>query len=303
MSESENFAIEEFVMLFSLLVNIKRQQRVGGFSLVELLVVISIIGALVALLLPAIQAAREAARRCSCGNNLRQIGVATQMYHDARGYLPPARIHDTIGADYESALLILLPFLEESNRYVAYDPELGTSAPANAGVVESKIPCYVCPSMLLPADASGPAPGSYGSCTGSESPWLSAVYGSLTGHNGAIAAHPTIVRLQDVTDGTSHTFAFGEEDYFGGQSPTGPKWAGGYITDSFAATWGPFNPENPTDDPGLVGRFATAFRSDHPGGVQFVMVDGSARFLTNDTQDSMLDALATRAGAEAGPSF
>jgi hypothetical protein len=219
------------------------------------------------------------------------------MHHDSLGYLPPASINPKISGDRESALLFLLPYLEESNRFVAYNPDLGTQDPANAGVVETTIPVYLCPTMLFTAKASGPSAGSYASCTGSQSPWLGPT------HDGAIAARPTIVKLKDITDGQSHTFAFGEEDYFAGQSEDGPKWAGGYIIDSFAATWGPFNPENPTDDPSLAGRYLTAFRSDHSGGVHFVLVDGSVHFLTDEIEDSVLDALATRAGGEVDHSF
>ena len=83
-----------------------------AFTLVELLVVIAIVGVLIAMLLPAVQAAREAARRTSCKNNLKQIGLATQMHHDAHKYLPPAQIYESIGADHESALLFLLPYLD-----------------------------------------------------------------------------------------------------------------------------------------------------------------------------------------------
>lgn len=266
----------------------------NGFTLVELLVVIAIIGILVALLLPAVQSAREAARRTSCSNNLKQIGIAMQMHHNTLKYLPPARIHNNIGTNHESALLFLLPYLEESNKFVQYNPELGTSHPDNQGVVETEIPIFLCPSMVYDAPSSGPAASSYGACTGSIYPWASKL------HNGAIAARPIIVRFKNITDGLTHTFAFGEQDYFAGQSEDGPNWAGGYITDSFAATWGPFNPQNPPgpDEPGLFGRYYTAFRSDHPGGVQFVMVDGSVQFLHDGIEEETLDGLATRAGEE-----
>jgi prepilin-type N-terminal cleavage/methylation domain-containing protein len=274
---------------------VKSANSKGGFTLVELLVVIAIIGVLVALLLPAVQAAREAARKSSCRNNLKQIGIATQMYHDANGSLPPARMHDTIGTNHESALLFILPYLEEANRFVRYDPTVGTLDPKNAGVVEAVIPVFMCPSMIVDAKTQPAGPSSYGSSTGSLSPWLALL------HNGAIVARPTIVEFKDVTDGLSHTFAFGETDYFGGLSTEGPKWAGGYIADSFLAGWGPFNPELPADpvkEPGLVGKHQTAFRSDHAGGTQFVLVDGSVHFLRENIDESVLDALCTRAGDE-----
>ncbi len=266
-----------------------------AFTLVELLVVIAIIGVLIALLLPAVQAARESARRSSCKNKLKQIGLAAHMYHDSKGTLPPARIHDTIGGDHESALLFMLPFMEEANRFVSYDPELGTLHPDNAGVVDTEIPLFICPTMIYDAVEQQQAVSSYSSSTGERSPWLSKY------HNGAIVARPMIVEFKDVTDGLTKTFAFGEQDYFGGQATVGPKWAGGYISDSFAATWGPFNPDDPPDpvtQPGLMGLYSTSFRSDHPGGAQFVLVDGSVHFVQNGIDEAVYDALASRAGGE-----
>jgi prepilin-type N-terminal cleavage/methylation domain-containing protein len=286
--------------------NREDKNTVAGFTLVELLVVIAIIGVLIALLMPAIQAARETARTCTCRSHLRQIGMATHMYHDAQGHLPPAALKPSLTTDHESALLYLLPYLEESNRYITYNPELGTSHPDNAGVVESTIPIYICPSMALDPDSSMPGPSSYFPCTGSKSPWLYYITSANPGHNGAIAARPVVVRMKDVMDGTSNTFAFGEVDFFAGSiTDKGPKWAGGYVTDSYGATYGPFNPDNmPADaDIGLEGKHLTAFRSDHAGGVQFVLVDGSVQFIRDDIEDTALDALATRAGEETDHSF
>ena len=289
-----------------------------GFTLVELLVVIAIIGVLVALLLPAVQAAREAARRMSCKNNLKQIGLATQLYQDSKNQLPPARVKiDTASiSHHEGALLFLLPYLEAGNQFVQYDPTLGTDHPDNAKVVETLIPAYLCPSMAYAREPTNPAPGSYGSSTGSESPWriidqaqlssvalpagfklddLDSSYGL---HNGAIVSRPSIVSYKNITDGLSHTLAFGEMDYFGGQHPDGPQWAGGYITNSQASTWGPFNPKDLPGNDSLKGKYLTAFRSDHPSGAHFVMVDGSVHFIREGIDDLLLDALATRAGSE-----
>lgn len=274
------------------------RRKTKGFTLVELLVVIAIIGVLVALLFPAIQMARETARRCMCRSHLQQIGLATQMYHDVKQELPPVAIHTSIKTDAESALLYILPYLEESNRYVRYNPELGTNDSENAGIVETIIPVYLCPSMVYDAEPSKPAATSYFGCTGSTYPWMFYPTATNPGHNGAIVARPVVVRMKDVIDGTSKTFAFGEVDFFGGQITDGPKWAGGYITDGWGATWGPFNPDNPPKDQSLEGQYFTAFRSDHVGGVNFVLVDGSVHFVTNDVDETILDSLATRAGEE-----
>jgi prepilin-type processing-associated H-X9-DG protein len=227
------------------------------------------------------------------------------MFHDAQDALPPASVHTSISNDRESALLFLLPYLEEANRFVSYNPALGTSDPENAGVIESIIPVYLCPSMVHAAVALEPGPASYASSVGSVHAWF------ITNHDGAIVSRPTTVRIKDVVDGTSHTFAFGEQDFFEDQQlndnmVVGPRWAGGYITDSFGTTYGKFNPQTRPDfeeSPASQREYAIAFRSDHRGGVQFVMVDGSVQFITDDIEEALLDALATRAGGEVDHSF
>src|SRR5256714_13555627 len=95
-----------------------RRFRRFGFTLVELLVVIAIIGVLVAILLPAVQAAREAARRMQCSNNLKQIGLALHNYENAYGTLPPGGIYvNSSGMKRGSALVHLLPFIEQPALY------------------------------------------------------------------------------------------------------------------------------------------------------------------------------------------
>src|SRR5207253_9703114 len=98
-------------------------RRTTGFTLVELLVVIAIIGVLVALLLPAVQAAREAARRMQCSNNLKQIGIALHSHHDNMKVFPPGQIHTTTsGEPYKTTWGIdLLPYLEQGNPDSRYD--------------------------------------------------------------------------------------------------------------------------------------------------------------------------------------
>jgi prepilin-type N-terminal cleavage/methylation domain-containing protein len=88
-----------------------RPPRRYGFTLVELLVVIAIIGVLVALLLPAVQAAREAARRSSCQNNLRQVGLAIHNFHDANQFFPPVRIAG--GDGWASCFVLIAPYMEQ----------------------------------------------------------------------------------------------------------------------------------------------------------------------------------------------
>lgn len=280
-----------------------------GFTLVELLVVIAIIGLLVALLLPAIQAARESARRASCFNNLKQLGLAISMHHDVEKYLPPAwelTAGDSQGGQnrfQESVFVQLLPYLEEANQYVRYNPKVSINHADNAGVIGATIPIYLCPSMVPGEINSGGAAGSYAPSTGSTRPdlYLDVATGKCL-HDGAIIAFPAgkgqRIGMRNITDGTSRTFAIGEFDFFGGATADGPRWAGGYLLGAFGATWGIFNPDTLPSDPAQYAKAVTAFRSDHSGGAHFLMVDGSAQFFEESTAPEILSALATRAGGE-----
>lgn len=293
----------------------------AGFTLVELLVVIAIVGVLVSLLLPAVQAAREAARGASCRNNLRQIGMACQLYHDVANRLPHARIDPVLS---NSTFLIILPYLEESNLKDLFQEKYNyNSSTSNRTVSNTPIPVYLCPSMNLPRTVPDPdpacaeygAPGSYAVSTGTE---ISAgpiyTWAGFGPHNGAIV-HPqygnTTIPKISAADGTSKTLMVGEIDYgltnfmWDHCKPSGTvkwgatRWAVGY----YAVTWGSTAaPLNPTVQTGLVAGFfhneTDSFRSDHPGGVNFAFVDGSVRFLPDDIEFSVYQALSTRDGGE-----
>ena len=126
------------------------RRRRSGFTLVELLVSIAIIGILVAILLPAVQAAREAARRCSCTSNLKQIGLATLGYHETNRHLPPPKLGDTSTTTQGGTLVVLLPYLEEGDRYADYDLAKSVYDPENLRTTGAPVPVYLCPSMQLP---------------------------------------------------------------------------------------------------------------------------------------------------------
>jgi prepilin-type N-terminal cleavage/methylation domain-containing protein len=278
-------------------------RRSTGFTLVELLVVIAIIGILVSLLLPAVQAARAAARRTQCKNNLKQIGLALHNYHDTFKSLPMATHWR---GKYYSAFTAILPHLEQSPLFDGYDPKISAFDPANTRVVEQRVAAYLCPSMVLPRQVpSSPcgetaAPASYAVSTGTRSAW-----GPI--HDGVIVGHdkgPTALR--DILDGTSNTFMLGELDYglrnynftsgpCAGQVRGGVvAWGIGYPGYSMATTVGVFNSDR------LITRYYEfeTFRSDHVGGAHFALSDASVRFIHETTDANVLNALATRAGQE-----
>ena len=116
-----------------------------GFTLVELLVVIAIIGVLVGMLLPAVQSGREAARRTSCLNNLKQLGLATHNFHDSQGRLPVA--NDMVN---NSGFTRVLSYIEEANIESLYDYELPPTDPVNDSLRQTPIAIYRCPSMAPP---------------------------------------------------------------------------------------------------------------------------------------------------------
>ncbi|HEY2157028.1 MAG TPA: DUF1559 domain-containing protein [Isosphaeraceae bacterium] len=129
--------------------------RRRAFTLIELLVVISIIAVLIALLLPAVQMAREAARAAQCKNNLKQIGLAMQNYHTGRNVMP---MSTTVGNGHglnHSVFTLLLPQLEQSNVYASYNVMVENFDPSNSTAVSTVISSFVCPSMPNPMPKAG----------------------------------------------------------------------------------------------------------------------------------------------------
>jgi prepilin-type N-terminal cleavage/methylation domain-containing protein/prepilin-type processing-associated H-X9-DG protein len=305
--------------------------RYTGFTLVELLVVIAIIGILVALLLPAIQAAREAARRSSCQNNLKQIGVAINNYLTAQKTLPPAGWHNLgATAKYPSGVSVhglILPYLEET----ANDDELKRIIVFNLTVLETrKISAYVCPSSTTNGMFDGAGTVNYvqhynpvlgpkginywGGPAYTPSPIKT--YGGLADTGALIIAgsNPAAgyvsrkpLSVAKVTDGTSKTFALGEMSWDRGVIAAywlrstlgpGPDDDGAYCCRNTAY---PLNSAPQKDAAGNVVTLLNdvSFGSMHPGGAHFLLVDGSVHFFSDSVEMSILQAFSTRAGAEA----
>lgn len=292
-----------------------------AFTLIELLVVIAVIGVLIALLLPAVQSARESARRISCTNNLKQIGIALHMYDHQTGYLPPA------GRGHLSGFVLALPYLERTDAFKKFDvaaPALSvTPSDARREVISQRIPTYLCPSMLLPREVpetnilcaveSG-APASYALNIGTHNPWpLNSVFDGAFADPYYTGPEPvsrdSSIAYISGQDGTSQTLMVGELDYGlrdfvyltcidklnqvrGGTT----IWGTGYAGYSWASTFGVYNSDHIVI-PGTNYEWAT-FRSDHPGGCNFVFVDGSVRFVQQSIDAATLDALASRDGGE-----
>jgi prepilin-type N-terminal cleavage/methylation domain-containing protein/prepilin-type processing-associated H-X9-DG protein len=200
--------------------------RRPALTLVELLVVLAIVGVLVALLLPAVQSAREAARRTQCGNNLKQFGLALQSHYSSRRQFPSAAATlSAEGLDFEKASHVeLLPYLEESALDGLYDHSK-TWAKQSPMVVQTVVPLFICPSstaerlvvepILGPSGLNLPcgdtaAVNHYVYSMGATDAWC--VSGEVEDALRGLFALNRKCRLQDITDGSSYTIAMGEAD-------------------------------------------------------------------------------------------
>ncbi|MGD9637395.1 MAG: DUF1559 domain-containing protein [Pirellulales bacterium] len=210
-------------------------ERVGGFTLVELLVVIAIIGVLVALLLPAIQAAREAARRSECSNHLKQIGLAIQLYHDTAKFYPMGR--DQTKQWGTSWAFRVLPFMEEQAIYDGYVEKDEVFRDSNSKAMRTPVAVFVCPSRRSaiadrdfdndndpPLVKSAAAPGDYSANAGHEEDTNMEENDFKGGELNIGLAGPIFsgskINARRVIDGLANTLAVGERHI----PPLDPAW-------------------------------------------------------------------------------
>jgi len=333
-----------------------RAENARGFTLVELLVVIAIIGILVALLLPAVQAAREANRRTKCTNTLKQLALAAQNYHDALRTFPPAivftRYYPTPTPRQAGVSLFvhLLPYIEMNSlrgQWEDSDPESVFNGGRDS--LSAQGPNLLCPSEPESENPLYYASHIYGFATDR---WIKVT--SYAGNGGTRSYHPNSgflmadgvffqvgpnskpqpnqqpARLGDITDGTSNTLFFGERsrwdpnyDTFAGQ---GWDWAfrnygnwcgtsGSVLAHVTLSSYSPLNYRLPFDYDHRAGANppansaadfkyyidlrVCAYGSNHPGGANLALCDGSVRFFSDSIPLIALRALSTREGGEA----
>jgi prepilin-type N-terminal cleavage/methylation domain-containing protein/prepilin-type processing-associated H-X9-DG protein len=317
--------------------HITNRRKRRAFTLVELLVVIAIIGVLMALLLPAVQGSRESARRASCLNNMRQLGLASQHYHDVNKKFPTgARLPiDVAGVPTDGVNLWveLLLYFEQDNlhRWWDYNDNRNNVSGGTNAVQAQVIELLLCPSDLLPervvemtAANAAPTPlwsrgfygmSSYGGSAGKRSvnPGTAPDFSGIT--RDGIFFLDSSVRLSHVTDGSSKTLLFGERfhhdpefdlrlpEILPGKAPMAELGKWGFVPGVGAMahvtlhTAAKINYQTPPGADRLDDR-TCAFGSGHPGGANFAFADGSARFVAEDLPLEQLQALSTRAGEE-----
>lgn len=261
--------------------------RRRAFTLVELLVVLAVIGLLAALLMPAVQQARAAARHNSCLNNLKQIGVALHNYYDANQVFPPGWMAAQVpGADYNNYFAwsaLLLPYLEQGELATALDFDVDIDEGENPQFVQTRLSSFRCPSDTAEPTCVSATTGvefgisNYPGCGG-------CLLCGIFGEGLFILNHSR--RARDISDGLSTTFAVGER--LGKQAPDEvPVWAGVYDTNNIGMNfWVVLGwTQIPINDTTLPDH---CFSSPHEGGANFLLCDGSARFVSENINSGTL---------------
>jgi prepilin-type N-terminal cleavage/methylation domain-containing protein len=284
-----------------------------GFTLVELLVVIAIIGVLVALLLPAVQAAREAARRTQCTNNLKQIAIALHNYHDTHRTFPPGGWNEANRGNRLAFNAFILPFMEQQAVYDEFNFEHNHYTGPNLNPGLRMIPAYFCPSCRIVRSAFN------SEWVGGEATYTTHYYAVMgpkgvnpisgnrypevdpTATHGGYALSGVLHRnsstnMGHVIDGTSNTIMVGEISWEAANCfRIWPRGINGTASGSaknveFGINVMPYNGSNNFND--------VSFGSQHPGGANFAVTDGSVRFISETVDLALYLAAASMNGRE-----
>lgn len=304
-------------------------RRLGGFTLVELLVVIAIIAVLIGLLLPAVQQAREAARRASCQNNMRQIGMALHNRESAFGKFPAGGYFaNTSPGDRGSILIRLLPFLEQQDFFDRFNlksvPD-NQQAPDGSYLASKIISGFICPSYSGPHTFSRTIQGTttdravccYSASKGPTAhinngpgtQWISwnllaqSPYDVTNNFSGPFHRRGEELKMKDILDGTSNTIFFGEvlptcsvhsqQGWAGtnnGQGMTSTLIPVNLKCDDWSHPDGTYRPNNWNGEFGI--------KSEHPGGVMILLGDASVHLLRIDCDHQLLQYLGSRKSGE-----
>jgi prepilin-type N-terminal cleavage/methylation domain-containing protein/prepilin-type processing-associated H-X9-DG protein len=272
-----------------------RLVRRTGFTLIELMVSIAIIGVLAALLIPAVQASRGAARRTICKNQLHQLALALHMYHEVHRCFPPGSYVMGPSFPMQSGWgwgAMVLPFIEENALYQQINFGLGTGLGSNLPLIATPVSTFRCPSEIG-SDLI--------SCTPIDAPTFQLASGNYCGSEGILSGM-SCVRMAQVTDGLSQTLLLGERLV----QPGGPTslpftsaWCGQVaFADEYDLRSVPYLlPDGNHPINGSVSD-PLCFGSRHPLGANFVLADGSCVFLNDSIDSQVFTALGTPEGGE-----
>ncbi|QDU61969.1 hypothetical protein Pan216_28350 [Planctomycetes bacterium Pan216] len=307
---------------------VRRTPRILGFTLIELLVVIAIIGVLVGMLLPAVQEAREASRRMSCQNHLKQIGMAMHGYHDAHNMLPKADNQGATDPTRTSAgpNIAILPYMDQTYLQQQYDFNTAYDVAPNDELRDDMPSVFICP--------SNPAGGQVTERTGYQASDYVYLRNARDWENAtAMMEGGRYTKFSQATDGLSksimvyesagraHWYIYGtkmsvEWDYYSGSGAWGEEieaWSSHYSAGWFFPAFITLDASNPAGtDPTIswtgstiinVSNFYAAPYSFHFGGTHLGMGDGSVRFVAEYVDLDFLAALTSCDGGEIIDSF